>query len=60
MVRLITHEQVKSLVDMSDAIECMERARLQDFLRAWVTRVETLPEAARVRWALDVDPQETR
>jgi len=26
MARLITHEQVKSLVSMSDAIECMERA----------------------------------
>src|ERR1700754_4738562 len=26
MVRLITHEQVQSLVEMSDAIECMEAA----------------------------------
>jgi primosomal protein N' (replication factor Y) (superfamily II helicase) len=41
-------------------IECAERGRLQEFLRSWVARVETLPEAARVRWALDVDPQETR
>lgn len=26
MTRLITHEQVQSLVTMSDAIECMEAA----------------------------------
>jgi len=25
MARLLTHEQVKSLVSMGDAIECMER-----------------------------------
>jgi primosomal protein N' (replication factor Y) len=41
-------------------IECAERAGLQDFLSAWVARVDSLPDAARVRWALDVDPQETR
>jgi primosomal protein N' (replication factor Y) len=41
-------------------LESSTRAPLQDFLRGWIAVVEALPEAARVRWALDVDPLETR
>jgi primosomal protein N' (replication factor Y) len=31
---------------------------LHRFLDHWLPQVETLPEARRVRWALDVDPLE--
>jgi primosomal protein N' len=33
---------------------------LQNFLRRWVPLVEALPDANRVRWALDVDPIDTQ
>ena len=38
--------------------EAAERAPLHRFLKAWVTELESLPAARRVRWSLDVDPQE--
>jgi primosomal protein N' (replication factor Y) len=31
---------------------------LQKFLKEWLTAVESLPEAKRVRWSVDVDPVE--
>jgi primosomal protein N' (replication factor Y) len=39
-------------------VESRERASLHRFLDAWLPRVAQLPGAARVRWALDVDPLE--
>ena len=37
-------------------IEHSERGGLHAFLNRWLPEVERLPEARRVRWALDVDP----
>jgi primosomal protein N' (replication factor Y) len=37
-------------------LECADRPALHRFLTAWVAAVEALPEARRVRWAIDVDP----
>ena len=39
-------------------VESAERTRLHRFLDTWLPRVESLPSARRVRWALDVDPIE--
>jgi len=39
-------------------IESTERSALHRFLAAWLPQVETLSEARRVRYALDVDPLE--
>jgi len=39
-------------------LEAPARAPLHRFLDAWLPRVEALPGARRVRWSLDVDPQE--
>ena len=39
-------------------VESDDRSALQSFLDAWVSAVELLPSARRVRWALDVDPLE--
>jgi primosomal protein N' (replication factor Y) len=39
-------------------IESRERGGLHRFLEAWLPRVQSLPSARRVRWALDVDPIE--
>jgi primosomal protein N' (replication factor Y) len=39
-------------------VESTERAVLHRFLDHWLPAVEALPEARRVRWALDVDPLE--
>jgi len=36
-----------------------ERPPLHRLLDAWIPRMEALPEARRVRWSVDVDPQET-
>ncbi len=39
-------------------LESAERGALHRFLNAWLPAVEALPEARKVRWALDVDPLE--
>jgi primosomal protein N' (replication factor Y) len=39
-------------------VESPERARLHEFLAAWLPRVEELKSARAVRWSLDVDPME--
>jgi primosomal protein N' (replication factor Y) len=39
-------------------LESADRTALHRFVAAWLTRVETLPIARKVRWALDVDPLE--
>jgi len=39
-------------------IESADRTALHRFLEAWLPRIEPLPAARRVRWALDVDPIE--
>ena len=41
-------------------IEGAARGAVQAFLSAWVPAIEQLPDAARVRWALDVDPLDTQ
>ncbi len=35
------------------------RAPLHRLIAAWIPALEALPEARRVRWSLDIDPQET-
>jgi primosomal protein N' (replication factor Y) len=37
-------------------VEHAARGGLHEFLETWLPEVERLPEARRVRWALDVDP----
>jgi primosomal protein N' (replication factor Y) len=37
-------------------LESAARPPLQRFLDAWLLEVERLPQARRVRWALDIDP----
>jgi primosomal protein N' (replication factor Y) len=39
-------------------LEAATRGPLQRLLGEWLPRVETLPEARRVRWSIDVDPLE--
>jgi primosomal protein N' (replication factor Y) len=39
-------------------VESPERGALHRFLDHWLPAVEALPEARRVRWALDIDPIE--
>ena len=39
-------------------VESADRSSLHQFLDSWLPRVEQLPSARRVRWALDVDPME--
>jgi primosomal protein N' (replication factor Y) len=39
-------------------VQSAQRQALQQFLHHWLPRVEALPGARKVRWSLDVDPQE--
>ncbi len=39
-------------------VEARDRAPLHRCLSRWLPRIEALPAARRVRWSLDVDPQE--
>ncbi|UTA48552.1 primosomal protein N' [Simiduia sp. 21SJ11W-1] len=39
-------------------LQAHSRAQLQQFLPPWIERLEALALSRRVRWAIDVDPQE--
>lgn len=39
-------------------VESTQRLGLHQFLARWVNAVESLPEARKVRWSIDVDPLE--
>ena len=39
-------------------LEAEERSALHRLLATWLPLLETLPEARRVRWSIDVDPLE--
>jgi primosomal protein N' (replication factor Y) len=39
-------------------VETADRSALHRFLDGWISAIEQLPSARRVRWALDVDPLE--
>jgi len=39
-------------------LESLDRPALHRLLERWLPEIETLHEARRVRWALDVDPLE--
>ena len=39
-------------------LDAGSRAALQRFLPGWIAELEALPSARRVRWSVDVDPQE--
>jgi primosomal protein N' (replication factor Y) len=39
-------------------VESPKRAPLHRFLSRWIAALERLPSARRVRWSIDVDPQE--
>lgn len=38
-------------------INCPQRSRLQGFLRSWLETIDGLAGAKRLKWTLDVDPQ---
>jgi primosomal protein N' (replication factor Y) len=39
-------------------LQSAQRAPLHKLLKPWLQRLEALPEARRVHWSLDIDPQE--
>ena len=39
-------------------VDADSRAAIQQFLPEWILELEALPSARRVRWSVDVDPQE--
>ena len=39
-------------------VDAETRTALQRFLPGWIAELETLPSARKVRWSVDVDPQE--
>ena len=39
-------------------IEARQRRGFSETLTAWLSKIEALPEAGKVRWTLDVDPQD--
>jgi primosomal protein N' (replication factor Y) len=40
-------------------VQAQERPALQRLLTDWIPRLNTLPDARRVRWSIDVDPIDT-
>jgi primosomal protein N' (replication factor Y) len=39
-------------------LQSPSRARLHQFLDQWLPEVERIPQAKRVRWSIDIDPQD--
>ena len=39
-------------------VDATSRGALQRFLPGWIAELESLPSARKVRWSIDVDPQE--
>lgn len=39
-------------------LQAQNRARLRNLLERWIADLEQLPEARKVRWSIDVDPQD--
>ena len=39
-------------------LQARNRARLRKLLGGWISSLEQLPEARKVRWSIDVDPQD--
>ena len=39
-------------------LQAQNRAHLRDLLEGWITALEQFPEARKVRWSIDVDPQD--
>jgi primosomal protein N' (replication factor Y) len=40
-------------------LQASARPQLQQFLPHWIARLDQMALSRRVRWAIDVDPQET-
>lgn len=51
-------ERLKSMERAQVLVQSNSRQKLQVFLQAWVALLRALPEANKVRWSVDVDPQE--
>jgi primosomal protein N' (replication factor Y) len=51
-------ERLKNMERAQVLVQSDSRQKLQAFLLDWVTRIRALPEANKVRWSVDVDPQE--
>ncbi|MEE9552273.1 MAG: hypothetical protein V3V89_04435, partial [Gammaproteobacteria bacterium] len=39
-------------------IQAKKRSNLRNLLQPWVIGLERLPSARKVRWSLDIDPQD--
>ncbi|MFM9913038.1 MAG: primosomal protein N' [Methylophilaceae bacterium] len=51
-------ERLKSMERAQVLVQSESRQKLQAFLLDWVTQIRALPGANKVRWSVDVDPQE--
>lgn len=51
-------ERLKGLERAQLLVQAGTRQALQKFLQAWVAELRTLPQSAKVRWSVDVDPLE--
>ena len=51
-------ERLKGMERAQVLIQSHSRQKLQHFLQEWVALLRVIPEASKVRWSLDVDPQE--
>ena len=40
-------------------VQTVQRTELQRLLKQWIPQLETLKDARRVRWSIDVDPIDT-
>jgi primosomal protein N' (replication factor Y) len=51
-------ERLKGMEREQLLVQADSRQALQQFLEAWVAQLRELPQAAKVRWSVDVDPLE--
>ncbi|MBU3737025.1 MAG: primosomal protein N', partial [Methylobacterium sp.] len=51
-------ERLKGMERAQLLVQSGSRKALQDFLRVWMPALRRVAEASRIRWSLDVDPQD--
>lgn len=51
-------ERLKGMERAQLLVQAASRQALQRFLQSWIGQLRGLPQAAKVRWSVDVDPQE--
>ena len=58
VVPLIENDQLLLIREFAVGMERLNEKAFHLFLDEWIAILESLPESSRVRWSVDIDPQD--